>query len=118
MLGSDDGNIAFAFPLGTNHAYQGWADLFLGTPPQGLQDIYLYVGTTLPWDIKGAFYYHTFNSDEGDFNFGDEYDAVLSKKINKNWSVLTKLAVFKQGDTGMGSKPDTTKFWLETTFTF
>ena len=32
---------AFRTPLGTNHAFNGWADLFLTTPAAGLDDRYL-----------------------------------------------------------------------------
>lgn len=116
LLGSDGGVNAFQFPLGTNHAFQGWADVFLTTPGVGLEDLYLYVGTTLPFDIKAAFYYHDFSANKGSSqDLGNEYDFVLSKKINKNWSVLAKFADYNGGQSG---NADRTKFWLETTFTF
>ena len=35
-----DGTYSFKTPLGTNHAFQGWADSYLATPSQGLQDIH------------------------------------------------------------------------------
>jgi hypothetical protein len=38
-LGSD-GLRAFQTPLGSNHAFQGSADLFLVTPPQGVEDVW------------------------------------------------------------------------------
>ncbi|MEY4717944.1 MAG: hypothetical protein RL563_562, partial [Pseudomonadota bacterium] len=31
---------AFQTPLGTNHAFQGWADLFLTTPDNGIRDVF------------------------------------------------------------------------------
>lgn len=37
----------FRFPQGTNHGFQGWADLFLVTPQAGINDYYL----TLKFDI-------------------------------------------------------------------
>jgi hypothetical protein len=46
--GSDHGNskvnnsnLAFQAPLGTKHAFQGWADEFLNTPTDGIEDAYL-----------------------------------------------------------------------------
>jgi hypothetical protein len=114
LLGSDDGNFAFRFPLGTNHKFQGFADNFLVTPAVGLQDLYLGIGADLPWGIKGAMIYHKFWSDEGGNDLGDELDFVASKQITPNWSVLLKGAFF-DGDSG---QPDTTRFWVQTTIRF
>ena len=36
-----NGSRGFATPLATLHAFQGWADVFLGTPASGLRDIYV-----------------------------------------------------------------------------
>jgi hypothetical protein len=41
VLGSDDGKIAFQTPLATKHKFNGWADLFLTTPVNGLTDLYI-----------------------------------------------------------------------------
>lgn len=114
FLGSDGGTAAFQFPLGTNHKFNGWADLFLTTPANGLQDFYLYIKGDLPWKMKGELAYHEFWFDENGTNIGYELDAVVSKKISSNWTVLTKIANF-DGDAGYA---DTIRFWLETTFSF
>lgn len=114
FLGSDEGAFAFRFPLGTNHAFQGFADNFLVTPAAGLQDLYLGLGADLPWGVKGAVTYHRFWSDSGSMDFGDEIDLVASKKITPNWSVLLKGAYY-DGDSG---QPDTARFWAQTTFAF
>ncbi len=115
LLGSDGGAAAFQFPLGTNHAYQGWADVFLTTPASGVEDFYIYAGTKLPFDINAKVFYHDYSANKGGGDLGTEIDFVLSKKINKNWSVLTKFADYNGEDSG---NADRTKFWLETTFTF
>ncbi|MCL4220723.1 MAG: alginate export family protein [Phycisphaerales bacterium] len=114
FLGSDDGAASFQFPLGTNHKFQGYADLFLTTPPEGLQDFYVYVRADLPWKLKGELAYHEFWFDEGGENVGYEIDAILSRKISSNWVVLGKLANFD----GQGRFNDTIRLWLETTFSF
>ena len=41
VLGSDSGQYGFATPLATLHKFNGWADLFLGTPAEGLEDRYI-----------------------------------------------------------------------------
>ena len=114
FLGSDDGNFAFRFPLGTNHKFQGFADNFLVTPNAGLQDLYLGIGADLPWGVKGVVTVHKFWADQGGDDLGEEYDFVAVKKITPNWSVLAK-GGFYDGDSG---QPDTTRFWLETTVKF
>lgn len=114
FLGSDDGVFAFRFPLGTNHAFQGFADNFLVTPAFGVQDLYFGVGADLPWGIKAAVTYHLFFSDEGGNDLGEEFDFVASRQITPNWAVLIK-GGFLDGDSG---QPDTTRFWVQTTLKF
>jgi hypothetical protein len=113
VLGSDDGEAAFQTPLATGHRFNGWADVFLTTPDDGLEDLYVFASATLFWKIRTDVYYHWFFSDEGSSDFGNEIDAVASKAITKNLSVLAKLAVF-DGD----GLPDVQKYWLQTELTF
>lgn len=114
LLGSDGGEFAFRFPLGTNHKFQGFADNFLVTPADGLHDAYVGVGGTLPFDIKGSVTYHEYWSESGGGDQGEELNAVANKSITPNWSVLLKAAFF-DGDSG---QPDTSRFWAQTTFRF
>ncbi len=114
-LGSDNGVIGFQMPLGTNHAFNGWADIFLGTPAGGLEDAYVYIGTTLPCKTKGKLVFHKFYSSRGNSDLGWEFDAVVSKKLSRNWSVLSKFAYYQNNGS---ATLDTTKFILETTFSF
>lgn len=114
LLGSDDGNFAFRFPLGTNHKFQGLADNFLVTPAFGLQDLYVGVGADLPWDIKGAVTFHKFWSDAGGNDLGEEIDFALTKKIMAYWSILVG-GGFYDGDSG---QPNTTRAWVQTTLKF
>ena len=37
----------FTTPLATLHKFQGWADKFLTTPPNGIEDLYVNAGVTL-----------------------------------------------------------------------
>ena len=41
LLGSDNGVAAFQTPLATGHIFNGLADVFLVTPPTGLQDFFV-----------------------------------------------------------------------------
>lgn len=114
LLGSDDGAIAFRFPLGTNHKFQGFADTFLVTPNAGLQDAYLGVSAQLPLGIKASIAYHEFWSDQGSASLGSELDVVARRQITPRWSMLVKAGFF-DGDNG---QPDTTRLWAQTTLGF
>lgn len=111
LLGSDNGAAGFSTPLGTNHKFNGWADKFLSTPANGLEDKYL----SLSSKVLGpaiTLTYHQFDSDKGSTDFGSEIDLAVSQKFTKNYSGTFKLADFSQGDNA-GGKVDTTKIWLQ-----
>lgn len=116
LLGSDDGKVAFNTPLATKHKFNGWADKFLGTPKEGLQDIYLTAKGKVS-DVKWAVTYHDFSSDEGSIDFGNELDLVATYQINKNYGFLVKAANYSEGDAGI-APTDTTKLWLQMTTKF
>lgn len=104
-----DGTFSFRTPLGTNHAYQGWADNFLNTPAAGLEDTYV----TLVGNVMGAklvAVYHDFETDEGSLDAGDEFDIMLAKTFNKHYTLGVKYADYN-ADEEVGGV-DTEKFWL------
>lgn len=104
-----DGTFSFRTPLGTNHAYQGWADIFLNTPPQGLEDTYV----TLVGNVLGAklvAVYHDFETDEDSLDAGDEFDIMLEKTFKEHYTVGVKYADYNADDEFGGV--DTEKFWL------
>lgn len=111
VLGSDDGVVAFQTPLATGHAFNGWADIFLATPAQGLVDTYLSVGGAVA-GVNLALIYHDFEADEDSAtidDLGDELDFVATKAFGKNYSAGVKYASYQAGD---GSYQDTDKFWI------
>ena len=92
----------------TLHAFNGWADLFLTTPAQGLKDRYLSMaGTVLGFQLSGI--YHDFSADEGSEDFGSELDLQIRRTFREKYSFALKYADF-QADSG--SHPDTEKLWL------
>lgn len=114
VLGSDDGVAGFRTPLATGHKFNGWADVFLTTPDDGLEDTYVYLGGDLPDEWTGKLIYHWFDADEGSASFGNEFDAVLSKKLNPNTELLAKYAYFD----GDGPFNDLFRFWLQLTLNY
>ena len=120
--GAGGGRASFRTPLATLHPFNGWADVFLTTPTNGLRDAYAYAQVTLPYKIPLRFIFHQFNADFGNANFGQEYDAVISHKFGKYWTVLAKYADFVGEEAAAPSLavPDVRiqKFWAQVEFNF
>ncbi|MBX9962572.1 MAG: hypothetical protein K2Y35_05925 [Burkholderiales bacterium] len=112
-LGSNAGVYGFQTPLGTNHLFQGWADLFLTTPAQGIRDVYLSAGTAL-WDMQLITEVHDFRSDFGSIHYGSEVDLGASHAFTKQITGKLEFAYFQESDrlAGTARKPDTTKIWV------
>lgn len=111
-LGSDDGVSAFQTPLATKHAFNGWADKFLGTPANGLEDTYVFVGGSVA-GIKLGAAYHEFSADVGGADYGSEIDAVAVKKFGP-YTVGLKYADYSED----GFSADTNKVWAWTELSF
>ncbi len=108
-LGSDNG-VGFSTPLATLHKFQGFADKFLGTPGQGIEDVYLTAKTKVS-DIKLSATYHDFSSDVDSIDYGSEIDLSAAYTVNKNVSVLVKFSSYNADDYAT----DTDKLWLQVT---
>ena len=113
MLGADDNKGAFSTPLATLHSFQGFADKFLTTPGDGIEDVYASVFTNI-LGAKAGVIYHDFEADEGGANYGDEIDVVIAKQVHKNVHLLFKYANYNADDFGT----DTEKAWLQLTINF
>jgi hypothetical protein len=108
VLGSNDGMYGFATPFATLHKFNGWADQFLATPANGLEDTYVSISADLWWKLKAMVVYHDFSADEGGEDFGTEWDAQVSRAFKKKYSVAVKYANF---DTDSSTKSDISKLW-------
>ncbi len=114
LLGSDGGAASFQTPLATLHKFNGWADKFLSTPANGLEDLYGGISYTLPkvgkmGPLSAQVVYHRFNSDRLDQHYGDEWNAQLSLKLNKRMTALAKYADYNAKDL----LTDTRKFIIQ-----
>jgi hypothetical protein len=109
-LQEGDGTDSFKTRLGTNHAFQGWADQFLTTPAAGLQDTYVtVVGKVLGAKLVAV--YHDFETDKGSDDAGDELDLLLAKTFKKHYTLGMKYSDYDAGKSSVG-KVDTEKFWV------
>ncbi len=112
QLGAGNGR-AFQTPMATLHKFNGWADLFLTTPANGLQDWYGGVSYKFPKvkalpGLNAAVTYHRFESDVGSLHYGDEWDASIGFKRGRV-GVLAKFADYQADRFGT----ETQKFWLQ-----
>lgn len=114
-LGADEGTAftSFQTPLATLHKFQGWADKFLTTPPNGIRD--WYGSAAYGWKgalgleaLNAALVYHDFNSDRLGLNYGKEWDAQLSAKKGR-FAIAAKAAVYEADKFAT----DTKKVWLQ-----
>ena len=108
---------SFQTPLATLHKFNGWADKFLVTPPNGLRDAYALVGYTKPkfagFDSVGlSATYHNFRSDRLHQNYGDEWGAQLVAK-RKKYTFTLKYADYNAN----AFATDTKKFWASVDWT-
>lgn len=111
-LGADSGAAtAFRTPLATGHAFNGWADKFLGTPAGGLEDMYFTVKYKAgKWNLTGV--YHDFSSETDSDDYGDEFDLSAGRKLGARYGLLFKGAFFSADSSSPISATDTNKFWI------
>ncbi len=108
LSGSDsNGKTKFTTPLGTNHKFNGWADMFLSTPNGGLADLNARLGYKTKGFGKLLGVYHMFSADtamatsSGTGNdLGSEIDVVYVNAIPgvKNLKGLVKFASYSKGE--------------------
>ncbi|WP_288742614.1 alginate export family protein [uncultured Rheinheimera sp.] len=107
VLGSDN-SIGFATPLATLHKFQGFADKFLTTPANGIEDKYLKLGYKLD-QLELMAFYHWLDAAEDEADYGKELDLQLSYNLNAQHAVLLKYADYQANSL----HTDTSKFWLQ-----
>ncbi|MEP3653841.1 MAG: hypothetical protein ABJO36_03005 [Litorimonas sp.] len=87
LLGSDKGQ-SLQTPLASLHRFQGSADQFLRTPPDGLRDYSMSASYSFDpigplSDISILARHHWFESDTDSRTYGRELDLALKARINK-----------------------------------
>ncbi len=103
-----DGRRGFQTPLATLHAFNGWADRFLATPANGLDDRFIGLAGTLG-KAKWGLTWHDFDAARHNADYGSEWDASLGYPLPFGLSALVKLARYDSD----GFSADVTKFWLQ-----
>lgn len=131
VLGTDTGATgtatikSFSTPLALLHGFNGWADMFLATPAQGLKDAYVSANTKLAGINLGAVY-HDYRADKTtatltSSSIGNEWDIVATKVFDKNYTIGLKYADYQaKGTTAttFAANVNTKKTWLWGEFKF
>jgi hypothetical protein len=120
--GTGGGQASFRTPLATLHAFNGWDDVFVITPANGLHDLYSYAQVVLPGSVPVRFIYHKYDADSGAGDYGQEFDLVASKKFTKYWTALIKYAYYDGEDPAPPSLAqagvDIQKAWAQLEFNY
>lgn len=109
-----DGVSAFQTPLATLHAFQGWADVFLTTPRDGLRDVSAsvsYAWAKPPVGRQAVFTaaWRELRDAGGDARYGREWDASARLTLDARRAIEVKAAAF---DGAQAAFPDRTKVWV------
>jgi hypothetical protein len=108
-----DGRKGFSTPLATLHKFQGWADVFLATPADGVVDTWARAGYALknvgPFSsVTLAAYHHWFDAEDGPADYGREVDVSLTAA----WRTLEFTVKYADYD-AEAFGVDTRKLWLQ-----
>ena len=118
-----NGTQGFITPLGTVHAFEGFADVFAATGGNktfgnGINDLnatFSIAGHTKPWapfvmNPTLTVVYHNLKTDRLNQKIGKEWDAVFTAGITKNLSLMLKYADFERANPTMPASR--TKTWI------
>jgi hypothetical protein len=110
---ASDNNVGFKTPYATLHKFQGWADMFLVTPGDGIEDLYAGLSGKLgPVTLKAV--YHDFQAEDSGGDFGSEVDLGVIWPVNEMWELALHYADFSTDDESL--YPDTKKAWATVSF--
>ena len=98
-LGVEQLGAGFKTPLATVHAFNGFSDATdaarLNGAHNGLTDVYISHTIPIFCGIKWMNALHAFGDDEFSTGYGWEFDSVLTKKFNDNFTAIAKFAQFE-----------------------
>ena len=116
-----NGTIGFATPLATTHAFDGWADKFLTTPANGLEN--RYASLAYLWPVAGPVkglsvkaIYRRFSPQHTTGNYGSEWDFQISGKWGRYTPALILADYRSAASTPIAIARDTRKLFLQLDF--
>ena len=108
-----DGTSSFRASRGALHNFQGNADKFVATPPDGVIDTRLSIGYASPasdsaQDMQILGVYHEFEAEEGDAAYGSEFNIAVIRKLPGGFKAMLKYAKYD----AQTWAADTQKLWF------
>jgi hypothetical protein len=119
-----NGTIGFSTPLATLHIFNGWADMFLTTPANGLKDLYFQATYSLPADaiamksFNPSVIYRSYATDHLNAGIGSEWDAQGELVVDANLSLLAKYANYQGSGIAFGGFADKSVLWLQSAWKY
>jgi hypothetical protein len=113
MLGGNGSDGRFTTTLATLHKFNGWADLFLVTPANGLQDLYAHLGGA-NGPVRWAVIYHEFRAESVGQRYGGEADLLLAYTTPFKMTIAAKGGLYN-ADT---FRTDTQRAWTWISYEF
>jgi hypothetical protein len=126
VLQGDSATDKLNTPLATLHAFDGWADLFLTTPNNGLVATYLWLAGPVPAvaGLTAGAVGLDYHSQSASMHYGRELDLLLEYRVlpfDKNLLLGLKYARFIGDDVtliGGAAVEHVNKFWAYTQYSF
>jgi hypothetical protein len=112
VLGGD-GSTGFQTPLATLHAFQGWADIFLQTPADGVRDLHFSVGGAVAGTRLLA-KYHRYEADTGGADYGREWNFMATRSFGGGLSGMLKFAEYRARELAVNTR----KLWVMSEYRF
>lgn len=115
-----DGTSSFQTPLATGHKFQGFADVFLTTPADGLENMHATVSyktdgfSVFDKGLTLTGVYHDFEAENTSQDMGSEVDAVIAAPFMDNYVATIKYADYD----GSNFTSDRKKVWLSFDFKY
>jgi len=108
-----DGRYGFQTPLATLHAFQGWADQFLITPPDGIEDWYVALSGTVE-KIALQAVGHDFSPQHPGPHDGSELDLQATRPFGGGFNLGATYAHYfaDHFPSASGVAYSTTKLWV------
>jgi len=125
-----NGKLGFSTPLATTHLYDGWADMFLNTPANGLGNFYVKgsysaapLAETLHIVSVTATVVHrdfatNLTNDSPDHGLGTEWDEALEFGITKSASVLLQFSDYNGAGLAYGGFKDKSISWVQLAYKY
>ena len=112
-----NGTVGFATPLATLHKFNGWADKFLVTPANGLDDRYATLGFAQKGlgpieTLSASLTYHSYETERAALDLGDELNVQLQAKYKRFLGTLKYSDYDATPIPATTAYQDTVKYWV------